>query len=108
MSVHEKEDALLLSVTTFILSHLGVSEGRLVLTWSTSDSAFGDPLLPHPPAKLVPVQLKPKEALHNEKHIDGVISNLVSETEGLIKETKRASFSSKETSKALDSIENCK
>lgn len=108
MPIHEKEDAMLLSVTTFVLSHLGVSQDRLTFSWSASDSLFGDPTLPQPPAKLVPVQLKQREALHTEKQIHGAISELVSETEGLMKETRRASFSAKEAAKALDSIEGAK
>ena len=97
---------MLLSITTLVLSHLGISQDRLTFSWTVSDSTFGDPCLAQPPAKLVPVQLKQRETLHSEKQIEGAISGLVSETEGLIKETRRASFSAKEAAKALDAIEN--
>ena len=97
---------MLLSITTFVLSHLGVSQDRLTFSWSAGDSTHGDPALPQPPAKLVPVQLKQRETLHTDKQIDGAISDLVLETEGLIKETRKASFNAKEAAKALDSIDS--
>lgn len=105
-------EGVLLSTTTFVLSHLTLLPSlTLSLLWTEQEGGAdyaGDPLMSAPPADMVPVPAHSPEYLHSEEEIEEAMVGLAEVTAAVSEQTTRASFSQRETGRALARLDSLK